>query len=156
MKPMLDMLAAYTLWADTLIVDRLTSGPDALLDRELGGSFGTLRATLLHVRDAHCAWRLRMAELPMRWPAEESRDIRTLVHHARQLHDQVLASDTEVLSARVRYTNLKGDAFEQPRWQAYLHAFNHGTYHRGQVVTLMRQAGLDAIPGTDLVRFQRL
>jgi uncharacterized damage-inducible protein DinB len=36
-----------------------------------------------------------------------------------------------------------------PRAIAVLHLFNHGTHHRGQLTTLMRQAGLD--PGiTDL------
>jgi uncharacterized damage-inducible protein DinB len=36
-----------------------------------------------------------------------------------------------------------------PAWVAATHLFNHATHHRGQVTTLLRQAGVD--PGaTDL------
>jgi uncharacterized damage-inducible protein DinB len=34
------------------------------------------------------------------------------------------------------------------------HLANHGTYHRGQIATMLRQLGTKAT-GTDLVRFYR-
>ncbi|MCW3088046.1 MAG: hypothetical protein JWQ78_1432, partial [Sediminibacterium sp.] len=37
-----------------------------------------------------------------------------------------------------------------------LHLFNHGTYHRGQLVTLLRQVGVEEIPRTDYIEFSRL
>ncbi|MGZ3851281.1 MAG: DinB family protein [Flavisolibacter sp.] len=36
-----------------------------------------------------------------------------------------------------------------------LHAFNHGTYHRGQLVNMLRQLGVDKIPGTDFIAWSR-
>jgi uncharacterized damage-inducible protein DinB len=30
-----------------------------------------------------------------------------------------------------------------------LHVFNHGTYHRGQLVNMLRQLGIEKIPPTD-------
>jgi uncharacterized damage-inducible protein DinB len=39
---------------------------------------------------------------------------------------------------------------EQPAWQPLTHFFNHQTHHRGQLTTLLMQAGID--PGmTDLI-----
>jgi uncharacterized damage-inducible protein DinB len=46
-------------------------------------------------------------------------------------------------------------AHVQPVWQMLLHCFNHASYHRGQVVTMMRQFDLDEIPALDLVVYQR-
>ncbi len=42
-----------------------------------------------------------------------------------------------------------GLAREHPRWFLVLHMFNHQTHHRGQVSTLLTQAGID-IGVTDL------
>jgi uncharacterized damage-inducible protein DinB len=33
---------------------------------------------------------------------------------------------------------------------------NHGTYHRGQLVTMFRQLGLEEIPSTDLMTFAKI
>jgi uncharacterized damage-inducible protein DinB len=50
----------------------------------------------------------------------------------------------------MRYANTKGVQREHPIWQALTHFFNHQTHHRGQVTTLLAQAGID--PGvTDLI-----
>ena len=45
--------------------------------------------------------------------------------------------------------SVDGRTRELPRAVAAMHLFNHGTHHRGQLTTLMKQAGRD--PGvTDL------
>jgi uncharacterized damage-inducible protein DinB len=33
------------------------------------------------------------------------------------------------------------------------HIFNHSTYHRGQLVTMLRQLGSKDIPATDFIAF---
>ena len=50
----------------------------------------------------------------------------------------------------MRYTNTLGVAREHPAWQALSHFFNHQTHHRGQVATLLTQAGVD-VGVTDLI-----
>ena len=54
------------------------------------------------------------------------------------------------LLAPMRYTNTLGVAREHPAWQALSHFFNHQTHHRGQVATLLTQAGVD-VGVTDLI-----
>lgn len=43
----------------------------------------------------------------------------------------------------MRYGNTKGVQREHPSWMALTHLFNHQTHHRGQVTTLLMQAGID-------------
>ena len=44
--------------------------------------------------------------------------------------------------------------YSNPLWQSMQHLVNHGSYHRGQVTTLLRQLGAPAIL-TDLMHFYR-
>ena len=54
------------------------------------------------------------------------------------------------LNREILYT--KNDRlFREKEYEIVLHVFNHGTYHRGQLVTMLRQAGVDEIPGTDFI-----
>ena len=53
------------------------------------------------------------------------------------------------------YQNSKKEQFKQPVHEMLMHVFNHGTYHRGQLVTMLRQLGIDKIPQTDFVVFCR-
>lgn len=44
---------------------------------------------------------------------------------------------------------------KMPVYEMLQHVFNHGTYHRGQLVTMLRQLGADKIPQTDFTVFCR-
>ena len=68
---------------------------------EVKSSFPSLRATLLHIRDAECAWQLRISGQPQRWPAEESRGIDTVIKYCTVLHDYVKGLTPEELQASV-------------------------------------------------------
>lgn len=53
------------------------------------------------------------------------------------------------------YMNSKKERLKQPVFQMLLHLFNHGTYHRGQIVTMLRQVGVEKIPATDFIVWTR-
>jgi uncharacterized damage-inducible protein DinB len=40
-------------------------------------------------------------------------------------------------------------------YQILLHLANHNTYHRGQLVNMLRQLGVEKIPQTDFVVWSR-
>jgi uncharacterized damage-inducible protein DinB len=66
-----------------------------------------------------------------------------------EIEGWVAVLTAEKLAAPLRYTR-KGMGHANPLWWSVAHLFNHQTHHRGQVTTLLRQAGLD--PGvTDLM-----
>lgn len=47
------------------------------------------------------------------------------------------------------------EQLKMPVYQMMHHVFNHATYHRGQLVTLLRQLGVDKIPSTDFSTFSK-
>jgi len=55
-----------------------------------------------------------------------------------------------VLSTSLTYTNTKGERFSKNFGHLVQHFFNHQTHHRGQISTLLNQAGID-LGVTDLL-----
>jgi uncharacterized protein (DUF952 family) len=56
----------------------------------------------------------------------------------------------EALHQRIAYINLRGEPREYPLAHMMQHVVNHGSYHRGQIVSLLRQLGKKP-PSTDLI-----
>jgi uncharacterized damage-inducible protein DinB len=154
MEQLLEHFADYDLWANTRFVERLQREADEVLDRPVPNSFPSLRATLLHIRDAEHVWWCRLTGTRPRWPAEEDRAIATLLPHSTRLRELVHAFDSTALKEVHEYHDLRGNAHRQPAWMMILHCLNHSTQHRGQLITMMRALGLSEIPTNDLVVFQ--
>ena len=74
---------------------------------------------------------------------------------AREQQDQILLDWTGSLTdawldeVLVWTSRLDGKERRQPRWLLVSQLFNHQTHHRGQITTLLSQAGLD-IGSTDI------
>lgn len=154
-KPLLDQYADYDLWANSRFVERLQREPDAVLDHPVPSSFPSLRATILHIRDAENAWLCRLMGTDVSWPAEEARSIDGLLKFSARLRDLVHGMDDGALLADRTYKDLRGNQHSQPAWTMLMHCFNHSTQHRGQLITMMRALQLDGIPANDLVVYQR-
>ena len=60
------------------------------------------------------------------------------------------------LSKPLTIINLKGESHEDAISAILTHVFNHATYHRGQLVTMLRQSGVTEIPQTDFIVFARM
>jgi uncharacterized damage-inducible protein DinB len=58
------------------------------------------------------------------------------------------------LDQRILYSNSRGDQYENRIDEILFHLFNHSTYHRGQVVTLLKRAGFTP-PVTDYIMLKR-
>jgi len=54
----------------------------------------------------------------------------------------------------MEYRTFNFGVYKNPMWQSLQHLANHGTYHRGQITTLLRQLGTKPIL-TDLLHFYR-
>lgn len=151
---------AFDRWATRRILDAVDALPAEAFDRPLGGSFGSIRATLIHLAGADHLWLARwQGRSPSAVPELEAiatpGDLRTFwdgVHDARSGWLDTLSPDdpARVLS----YRNTRGEPFEAPLWVLFRHVVNHASYHRGQVVHMIRTAGGTA-PATDLVAYQR-
>ncbi len=155
MKEIIHLYSGYDLWANTRMIERLQREDGTILDHPVKSSFSTLRSSVQHLSGAGNIWYQRLSGRPAPRSSEADDSIGSLIKQSSAMNDMVLGWDEQRLLERVDYTNLKGDPFTQPRWQLLMHVFNHATYHRGQLVTIMHQLELNEVPNTDMVKYQR-
>ena len=60
------------------------------------------------------------------------------------------------LSAPLKYKRLNGEEYEQETYKILAHVFNHSAYHRGQLVTQLRQIGFEDVTTLDLLAYYNL
>jgi uncharacterized damage-inducible protein DinB len=151
-------LLLYTLWADRLFLSALVDVRPEDLVRDTGSSFPSVLATMAHVLGAERTWLSRLSGQPADrvpgvadFPDRESLTA-AWADTSAELEFLLAALTAEQLHADLTWSNTRGDTFTRPLWQPLLQLVNHGTYHRGQVVTQLRQLGYKA-PQSDLIRF---
>ena len=161
MKKLLEQYAAYNVWANQRITDYLSNLSDEQVNRELQSSFPSLFKTLLHLWDVEAVWwqRMKLQEI-VQWPGESFTGTilelsQQLMLQSKQWKEWVDLATEAALEHEFIYKNTKKDQFKQPVHEALHHLFNHQTYHRGQIITMLRQVGLIEIPNTDLIAFLR-
>lgn len=149
-------MAAYNQWMNQRLYQACETLPASELTRDRGAFFGSIQATLNHLLWGDSVWLARFTGQPSPGPmgtvmAEDFRDLRRL----RVAKDRdILAWADSVSEAWLRgefrwISGLDGLERARPGWVLATHVFNHQTHHRGQVTTLLKQAGID--PGvTDL------
>ena len=59
------------------------------------------------------------------------------------------------LEETIQYSNSKGRVFNNSIRDILFHVINHSTYHRGQIVTMLRQVGFTDVGSTDMLGFYR-
>ncbi len=161
MKPILQQYAAYTTWANQQLFDCIGTLSEEQIGQEVSSSFPSIKKTALHMLDADSIWwqRLKLAEQIER-PSEtfsgNFAELSKKLMGQSKLWEEWVHNATETqLSHVFAYQNNKKEQFKQPVYEMLLHIFNHATYHRGQLVTMLRQLGVEKIPGTDFVLFCR-
>lgn len=160
MKEILSQLAAYNLWANQQIVNAVTPFDDEKLNRSMKSSFSSIKLTLQHMLFAETVWWQRMRLMEVTATMDEQLDIsrinKNLLNSSEQWKNWVDKSTTAAFEHEFVYRNSKKEQFKQPVFQVLLHLFNHNTYHRGQIITMMREAGANALPATDFILWCRL
>jgi uncharacterized damage-inducible protein DinB len=161
MKELLKQFAAYNTWAHQKIADVILSLPEEKQMTEVPSSFNSLYKTLLHMWDTESSWWQRM-KLNERIivPGENfngtTKDIvNGLMQQSRQWEEWVNNVSDMMLDHVFQYQNSRKEHFKQPLYQMLLHVFNHGSYHRGQLVNILRQLGVEKIPQTDFIVWSR-
>ncbi|TFZ00306.1 DinB family protein [Ramlibacter humi] len=162
-------LARYNRWFNARLYDACERLDDAGRRQDRGAFFGSIHRTLNHLVWADRMWLGRMAALgpfqsltPGVLALPQGAVHETVLYEdwselrkARaELDDAIVAWTLEMDARRplavMRYANTKGVKREHAAWRAMTHFFNHQAHHRGQVTTLLVQAGVD--PGvTDLI-----
>lgn len=162
MKNIVSRYAAYNLWANERILHSILKLNEKQEKQRIESSFQGILPTLLHLWDAESIWwqRIRLQEKVS--PPSESFSGTTreaagnLLKQSGQWVDWVNQASRASLDHVFEYRNSKKEMYKQPVYEALLHLFNHQSYHRGQIVTMLRQLGVKDIPATDFIVFSRL
>ena len=155
----------YTEWANNLAMDAADNLTDEQLQRDFGISHGSILGTLTHMAGAEWIWLERWhgrspakAEAWTRWTPESCRDLATLNDRWQDVVDRrtqfISNLDEDRLGAELHFSLLSGDPSSMRLVDQMRHVANHATMHRGQVVGMIRQLGIDP-PSTDLLFYLR-
>ncbi|SFU88195.1 Uncharacterized damage-inducible protein DinB (forms a four-helix bundle) [Polaromonas sp. YR568] len=167
-------LARYNRWINGKLYEACDELTDEARKQDRGAFFGSIHRTFNHLVVADQVWLKRFAKCG----ADNGTPFTSLTAEVLDLPepyklDMVLFDDWEALKAKrvqldvaieqwaagmtdaypqliMRYGNSKGVQREHAAWMAITHFFNHQTHHRGQVTTLITQAG-GTVGVTDLI-----
>ena len=154
-------LLEYHYWARDIMLDAVTMVSSEQFTQPVESSFRSLRDTVAHLYGAELTWYRRwIGESPSAQIAyDQFPDVSSIRMAWNDLEGNVRALvdslDEEGVSRTVEYTLFSGAAGATPFWQMLAHVVNHGSYHRGQVTTLVRQLGAPPPKATDMIAFFR-
>jgi len=148
----------YNRWANARVCDAVAKLAAEQYTRDLSNSFRSVRDTLTHILAAEWIWLKR-------WQGESPKalldpvdfpDLAALRAKWMEIEREqmvfVNSLTDELLNAPISYINTKGKTWTYPLWQMLQHLVNHSTYHRGQVITMLRQLGAEPAT-TDFLLF---
>ncbi|WKB52404.1 DinB family protein [Eleftheria terrae] len=159
-------MARYNAWFNARLYEAAAGLSDDERKRDRGAFFGSIHGTLNHLLLGDKLWLGRFAKLgtDLTMLDDTVLSLPPFTGLNMQLYDDFAAMQghrvrvdaaieafslwltPQRVSQTLTYTTSTGLARSHPAWEALSHFFNHQTHHRGQVTTLLMQAGVD--PGT--------
>ena len=161
MKKFISEYAAYNAWANEKLCSVISTMDNEQLEKEMVSSFSSIKKTALHIWDAQLIWINRLEGVSLKaFPSEtfsgtNEEMIEGLIASSKQLQELTESYDMGALDSTKKYSTLKGGIVTSSIYQVLAHVFNHSTYHRGQLITMLRQSGATELPQTDLIFFYR-
>ena len=158
------LMADYNAWMNERLYAICASLSDEERKRNRGAFFKSIHSTLNHILWADRIWLTRLGGKSYGAPVAMGSDVFAdfdelraaraaldveICQWAAALTDESLNAPYNFVSQVLKVTRV------QPTWSFVTHMFNHQTHHRGQVTTLLSQAGID--PGvTDVLLMPQL
>ncbi len=146
--------ADYNSWVNQKYADWLSTKPDELLHKEIPSSFSSIIRTLNHIWSTQEYWWGIIGETEdviNKYDATEFD--RHEIFGGLSANSAKLAGFIHSLSEEdlIRPIKVESPWFQSnfPRYEYIQHVINHGIYHRGQIVTMARNAGITDAPMTD-------
>jgi uncharacterized damage-inducible protein DinB len=161
----IQLLYEYNRWANNRVLRAASALSDEQFTRDLGGSFRSLRDTLLHLISGEWGWLTYWKE-----PSPSADFVRELWDRQEALfHPEafpnvaaVQSKWAEIEKEQAEFVNgVTNESLERmlPLRNTQIslahlmqHLANHSTYHRGQVALMMRQLGMKPV-ATDFHMF---
>jgi uncharacterized damage-inducible protein DinB len=149
----------YNSWANHRTLHACVPLSEEQFTRDLRSSFRSVRDTLVHISWAEWLWLERwQGRSPDKFSSTDFPNLESVRRRwtevERNLTEYIASLKPEDLERIISHKTTAGVPQAAPLWQMLQHLVNHGTYHRGQVATLLRQLDAKAV-STDLIVFYR-
>jgi len=160
-KELTEKYARYNLWANTSLSEVLITLPEDMFITEQKSSFRTIKETVMHMYDAETIWFKRLNGISLTdWASKGikctgTEAVKLLLDASIELEKLTAVMDESKLVSKCRYLSLDGKEFEMNVYDILQHSFNHSTFHRGQLVTMLRFCGAEKLPSTDYITYIR-
>jgi uncharacterized damage-inducible protein DinB len=156
MNTLLDLLE-YHRWANEKVLQAVASLSAEKYTKDLSSSFPSIRDTLVHIYSADRTWLGRIQGQSPEWPKPQ--DYPT-VASLREMWLETLSTFPSVVQSLnpeqvISYKAFDATPFSNKLGDIIRHVVNHGSYHRGQVTTMLRQLGEKGVT-TDMIAYYRL
>lgn len=153
---MMRRYTAYNHWANQQMAEWLLSLSEEDLNKEIESSFSSIKKTIFHIWNAESGWLQTIQNLEADYSRtkdfignkEELMEGWLEASSAFRNHVQTMSQE-EILDKRPRSN---GEEYTVVVDMIH-HCMNHSTYHRGQLITMGRQAGLTNAPRTDFIYY---
>jgi uncharacterized damage-inducible protein DinB len=155
-------LADYNSWANNKAIEWLNQINDEQWDQVITSSFSSIKQTAIHIASAEKIWIDFWNNVPdpvyLSVAFKGSKNELTAIWKKAStgLKDFVEKYPEENFWQPITFRYPSGAEGGMEFWQTFSHIINHSTYHRGQLVTLLRQAGFTELSSLDLATYYRV
>ncbi|HAP01890.1 MAG TPA: hypothetical protein DCQ93_08215 [Bacteroidetes bacterium] len=157
----IQLCTASNVWANSQLCKVALEMDLDEFERERVSSFTSIKKTFLHLWDAEYIWLTRLQDEPLGevpgkfFSGTREKLLNQFLETSVAFDEFASCLDILTLEKVMEYKTLNGEPCRNKMFESILHCMNHSTYHRGQLVTLFRQAGITSLPATDLIQFVR-
>lgn len=152
-------LAGYTVWADNIVIEWLNQISEEQWNQVIISSFSSIRQTATHLVSAEKIWIDFWTNTP--YPVYLSAGFKGTKNDLTEIWKKTSADlknfianyPEENYSKQINLKKPNGEKDQMEFSKTFLHLINHTTFHRGQLVTLLRQAGFTKLCSTDLFNY---
>jgi uncharacterized damage-inducible protein DinB len=152
-------LMGYINWADSVTISWLTQLTDEQWNQTAVSSFGSIKETAIHIVSAKKIWVDIWKNVPEKvylsqvFNGTKSELIAIWKETSVELQHFIESFPYERYSQEITVIKPNAEVSIMEFRKTFPHMVNHSTYHRGQLVTLLRQAGFSAFINTDLFTY---
>lgn len=142
----------YHIWANKVLLERIKELPSNVLYEEASGSYPNIAQTFSHIYVVDVMWLQVLKGFDMKEALEasiallEKTNLYSVDEFVKAFEE--LASQYEEwmnsqkdLEQKINLNNPWSGARETAYSEILFHVTNHGTYHRGNITTMLRQQG---------------
>jgi uncharacterized damage-inducible protein DinB len=157
----LKTLLDYHYWARDRVFDAVSHLTPEQFTRDMGSSFKSVRDTLVHLYSAESAWYQRWhgTSPTAHIPSDQFSDVVSIrdawTALEMKMRTFIDALDDAGVTRVIEYRTLNGAPGSSRIGEMMQHVVNHGSYHRGQLTTMLRQLGASPAKSMDLIGYFR-